>query len=53
MSSNNILGNMNHLKVHHEFGIFVFEGLVAVGGRNEDFLYTIINKVLMFSLANF
>ena len=39
-----ILGDMNHLKVHFEFGILVFEGMVAMRRRNKDFLDAIIDK---------
>ena len=35
---------MNHLKVHHKFGVLVFEGMVAMRGRNKDFLHPIIDK---------
>ena len=35
---------MDHLEVHHEFRIFVFEGVVAMGGRNKDLLHPIIDK---------
>ena len=41
-----ILGYMNHLKVHHEFRILIFKGMVTMGGRNEDLLHAVINKVL-------
>ncbi len=37
---------MNHLKVHLEFGILVFEGMVAMRGRNQDFLHPMIDKGL-------
>jgi hypothetical protein len=33
-----ILGGVNDLKVYPEFGIFVLEGVVAMGGRNKDLL---------------
>ena len=39
-----ILGDMNHLKVHPEFRILVLEGVVAMRGRNKDFLHPIIDK---------
>jgi hypothetical protein len=36
---------MKDLKIHHKFRVFVFKGMVAMGGGNKDFLDTIINKV--------
>ncbi|GAJ20542.1 unnamed protein product [marine sediment metagenome] len=39
-----ILGDMNYLKVDLKFGILVFEGVVAMGRRNKDFLHPIIDK---------
>ncbi len=39
-----ILGDMNHLKIHHKFSILIFEGMVAMWGRNKDFLHPIIDK---------
>ena len=35
---------MNHLKVDLEFGILVLEGVVAMGGRENDLLYTVFDK---------
>ena len=39
-----VLGHMNNLKIHHKFGIFIFKGVKAMGGRNNDFLNAIIDK---------
>ena len=41
-----ILGDVNHLKVHLEFGIFVLEGVVAMRRGNEDLLHSIVDKSL-------
>ncbi len=38
------MGDVNDLKVRHKLGIFVLEGMVTMRGRNEDFLYAIIDK---------
>jgi hypothetical protein len=35
---------MDHFKVHPKFGILVFERVVAVRGRNKDFLHPIFDK---------
>ena len=37
-----ILVHVKNLEVDHEFGIFVFKGMVAMRGRDNDFFYTII-----------
>src|SRR4030042_2950631 len=37
---------MHHLEVHHKFGILVLEGMVAMRGRNKDFLPPVIDKSL-------
>ena len=41
-----ILGDMNHLEVHLELGILVLEGMVAMGGGDQDLLHPAIDKGL-------
>ena len=41
-----ILGDMNHVKVDLELGILVFEGVVAMGGGNEDFIDPMVDEGL-------
>ena len=53
MSSEYILGDMNDLKVHLEFGILVLEGVVAMGGRNKDLLHAVVDKGLDVFLGQF
>ena len=39
-----ILGNMNYFKVCFEFRIFIFESVIAVGGRDKNFPDPIVDK---------
>jgi len=41
-----VLGDVDHLEVHHELGILVLEGMVAMGGLNKYLLYPVIDKGL-------
>ena len=41
-----ILTDMDNFKVDHEFGIFVFKGMVAVGGRDQYFFDPMVDKGL-------
>ena len=41
-----ILGDMDDLEVHLELGILVLEGVVAMGGRDQDLLHPVVDKGL-------
>ncbi|MCK7471307.1 MAG: hypothetical protein MZU95_11395 [Desulfomicrobium escambiense] len=51
-SSEQILGDVDHLEVHLEIRILVLEGVVAVGEETRIFFTPLSIKVLMFSLAS-
>ena len=41
-----IPGDVDYLEIHPEFGVLVFEGVVAMRRRNQDFLHAMIDKIL-------
>ena len=48
-----ILGDVDDLEVHLEFRVLVLEGVVAMGGRDKDFLHAMVDKGLDVLLGQF